>query len=138
MASRSLDDLHPKLRNLAKVFQTLCEREGVPVLIYMTYRSNEEQDELYAQGRTKPGKIVTYVKGGGSDHNFILNGKPASLAFDAVPVRKTEHGEVAIWNDPRLWARIGEIGQEVGLKWGGNWKKFVDKPHFYIELKGDE
>ncbi|MDD3002121.1 MAG: M15 family metallopeptidase [Candidatus Riflebacteria bacterium] len=135
MASRSLDDLHPKLRNLAKTFKKICLREGVPVLIYMTYRSNEDQDELYAQGRTKPGNIVTNVKGGKSDHNFTLNGKPASLAFDAVPIRKTDNGDALIWNDPNLWAKMGDIAQEIGLKWGGNWKKFVDKPHFYIELK---
>lgn len=135
MSSRSLDDLHPNLQNLAKVFKNICSHEGVPVLIYMTYRSNEEQDELYAQGRTKPGKIVTYAKGGKSDHNFTLNGKPASLAFDAVPVRKTEHGDVLIWNDPDLWKKLGEVARELNLKWGGNWKKFIDKPHFYIELK---
>jgi hypothetical protein len=38
-------------------------------------RSFAEQDALYAQGRTKPGKIVTKARGGFSNHNF-------GVAFD--------------------------------------------------------
>jgi peptidoglycan L-alanyl-D-glutamate endopeptidase CwlK len=106
---------------------------SVDALIYMTYRSPEEQNELYAKGRTKPGKIVTNAKGGQSDHNFTLDGKPASKAFDAVPLRKIEGKNRAVWNDPKLWALMGEVAERIGLKWGGNWKNFVDKPHFYID-----
>ncbi len=132
MASRSLEDLHPILKTLAEKFKKACFSRGVNVLIYMTYRSNEEQDQLYAQGRTKPGKIVTNAKGGQSAHNHTINGIPASLAFDAVPLINKQ----CQWNDNWLWKQMGEAAKEVGLKWGGNWKKFVDKPHFYIE-EGD-
>lgn len=138
MASRNLNDLHPDLKQLARCFVKCCKAEGIDVLIYCTYRSYEEQDKLYAQGRTRAGRIVTYVKGGGSAHNHVdENGKPAALAFDAVP-QQTQHGhghKSLIWNDPMLWKRMGEIAGEIGLKWGGNWKKFKDKPHFYIELQ---
>lgn len=128
MASRKIEDLHPDLQTKAREFVIECEREDIPVLIYMTYRSNEEQDELYARGRTVPGKKVTNAKGGQSDHNFMIDDKPAAKAFDAVPLRLGK----AIWNDPVLWSKMGEIAGKIGLKWGGNWKKFVDKPHFYI------
>lgn len=128
MASRKIEDLHPDLQTPAKEFVIECEREGIPVLIYTTYRSNEEQNELYARGRTVPGKKVTNAKGGQSDHNYTIDGKPAAKAFDAVPLRLGK----AIWNDPVLWSKMGEIAEKIGLKWGGTWKKFVDKPHFYI------
>jgi len=128
MASRKIEDLHPNLQPLARRFSEECEREGVPVMIYRTYCSNAEQDELYAKGRTKPGPKVTNAKGGKSDHNFTIDGKPAAKAFDAVPMR----GEVAIWNDPQLWAKMGEVARRIGLKWGGDWKSFKDQPHFYI------
>ena len=128
MASRNTEDLHPDLQPLAKKFEAECAKEGVTALIYMTYRPDKEQDELYALGRTKPGKKVTNAKGGKSDHNFTINGKPASKAFDAVPLI---HGK-AVWNDATLWAKMGKVAARVGLQWGGNWKGFVDKPHFYI------
>jgi peptidoglycan L-alanyl-D-glutamate endopeptidase CwlK len=133
MASRSIDDLHPDLQPKAKEFKKECAKEGIDALIYMTYRSNEEQDELYARGRTKPGKKVTNAKGGNSSHNFTIDGKPAAKAFDAVPLRKVDGKNRAIWNDPNLWDLMGEVAERIGLKWGGNWKRFVDKPHFYID-----
>jgi peptidoglycan L-alanyl-D-glutamate endopeptidase CwlK len=129
MASRKIEDLHPDLQNPAREFVIECEREGIPVLIYMTYRSNEEQNELYARGRTAPGRKVTNAKGGQSDHNFTINGKPASKAFDAVP---TIDGKPVWVASSPLWDKMGAIAKKVGLRWGGDWKGFVDKPHCYI------
>lgn len=135
MKSRKLEHLHPKLQLLAKEFVKQCAKDGIDALIYMTYRSSLVQDELYAKGRTAPGKIVTNAKGGQSDHNHTENGEPASLAFDACPQRKSIYGRwECVWNDPFLWKKMGEIAEEVGLLWGGNWKRFLDRPHFYIKL----
>ncbi|MNC30597.1 Peptidoglycan L-alanyl-D-glutamate endopeptidase CwlK precursor [compost metagenome] len=44
--------------------------QGVPIIITQGYRSKAEQDGLYAQGRTKPGSIVTNARGGYSYHNY--------------------------------------------------------------------
>ena len=128
MASRRIEDLHPDMQPKAVAFERACNQAGLPILIYMTYRSNAEQDALYAKGRTLPGSKVTNAKGGMSDHNFTLNGKPASKAFDAVP---TQNGK-PVWNNAALWDKMGALAKSVGLKWGGDWKKFVDKPHCYI------
>lgn len=131
MASRKLEDLHPRLRPKAEAFKDLCAKNGVSVLIYMTYRSLEEQEELYAQGRTKPGKIVTNARGDKSDHcHRLASGKPASLAFDACPVI----GKKCVWDNDELWKTMGKAAKEAGLLWGGNWKSLVDKCHFYIKL----
>jgi peptidoglycan L-alanyl-D-glutamate endopeptidase CwlK len=35
-----------------------------------------------------------------------------------------------VWNDDKLWQQIGNIGESVGLAWGGRFKTFPDKPHF--------
>lgn len=129
MASRKIEDLHPKLQPLALAFKRACRDRGVDVLIYMTYRSCQEQNDLYQQGRTQKGRIVTNARGGKSSHNFTIDGKPASLAFDAVPIIQKS----CVWDDDFLWDRMGEAADEVGLKWGGRWKSFKDKPHFYIE-----
>lgn len=89
-----------------------------------TYRSPEEQTELYAQGRTKPGKIVTQLKSGGKH-----NSNPAK-AFDIA--FKDSTGKL-VW-DSVNFSNFAKIVKELtpNIKWGGNWKSFKDLPHFEI------
>ncbi len=47
----------------------------ITINIISGLRSYEEQDALYAQGRTAPGNKVTNARGGYSNHNF-------GIAFD--------------------------------------------------------
>jgi len=130
MASRELKDLHPVIQTKAKQHLLDCAKEGIDLLIYCTYRSGAEQDHLYAQGRTAPGKIVTNAKAGQSLHNYALQGKPASLAYDCVPLKA---GKPA-WNDKELYERVGVIGERLGLEWAGRWKRFKESPHFQVRL----
>ena len=116
--SRSLDDLTPETKAKAKALAAGCLLEGIDIIFTSTHRDDESQNALYAQGRTKPGKIVTNAAGGTSYHNY-------RVAFDVVPVVNGK----AIWDDGKLWARIGAVGKLAGLEWGGEWK-FKDKPHF--------
>lgn len=130
--SRSLDDLHPRLKPLAEKFIKLCQENNIKVCIYMTYRSNLRQDQFYAMGRYgNTGPIRTYAKGGQSDHNYTIDGKPASLAFDAGPVGSD--GNIK-WNDEATFKRMAQIAKSIGLKWGGDFKKFQDTVHFYLKL----
>lgn len=118
--SRLLSDLLPHVAAKAARMIEMANDE-LPIdklIITSTYRDYESQNALYAQGRTKPGDIVTNARGGYSWHNF-------QVAFDVVPVING----VAIWNNNILWRDIGEIGKECDLEWGGDWQ-FVDKPHF--------
>lgn len=115
MASRSLDDLTPSVKDKAERWRGMCALEGIDALIYCTLRSNEEQDALYAIGRTKPGSIVTNAKAGQSSHN--PDEKNKARAFDAVPML---HGKPQ-WNDSKTYLRMGEIAESVGLKWAGRW-----------------
>lgn len=139
MASRLLSDLHPDLEVLAGRFLARCAERQVDVLIVCTYRSDTEQDALYAQGRTTPGPRVTNAKAGQSAHNATLDGVPASKAFDAVPLL---HGK-PIWEDPRDrdtdwtndygWRVMGEVAAEVGLDWYGKaGSRFREAPHFQL------
>lgn len=135
MASRSLADLHPAMKKKANEFLLKCQEKGIEVMIYCTYRSSKEQNELYAQGRTAPGKIVTMAKGGQSKHNNTLNGEPAALAFDCVPLRNGK----PVWNnrteeDLKLWQKLGTIGKSIGLEWAGDWFKFREMPHFQLTI----
>ncbi len=125
MASRLIQDLIPALQPIAREFMIRCAAEDIPTVLTCTLRSNEEQAALYAQGRTAPGKIVTHAQPGQSKHN-------TGEAFD-VGLKKQD-GSMD-WNDSNPnWLRMGEIGEELGLQWGGRWLgKKRDMPHF--ELK---
>lgn len=126
MASRSLDDLTPYMRERAVKFEKQCEAIGIPVLIYCTLRSNEEQDELYASGRTKPGPIKTNARAGQSGHNpDKVTGK--SKAFDYVPTP----GGKPDWGNKDAYLKTALIGEALGMKWAGRWTgKFKETAHF--------
>lgn len=148
MSSRQIVHLHYLLQPIAQQFKVDCEREfgrtNIDIIITSTYRSPEEQDALYAQGRTKPGPIVTKAKGGQSKHNFRqADGTPASLAFDIVPLRNG----IPVWgskgngidldptdddtDDLELWQKVGAIGVNLGLVWYGSpGAEFKEFPHF--------
>lgn len=108
-------------------FAAACAAEHIDILVTCTWRSPAEQERLYAQGRTAPGKVVTNARAGQSSHNFTVNGKPASLAFDIVPL----DGGKPIWaaSNP-IWQRLGKLGQDAGLEWAGTWRRFREFPHF--------
>jgi len=117
--SRSLDDLAPPAKQRAEAFIAAAKAKGIDLLVTSTYRDNESQDALYAQGRTAPGNIVTRAKAGQSWHNY-------RCALDVVPLVNGK----AIWDDQAVWKQVGEIGKSCGLEWAGDWKTFKEFPHF--------
>jgi len=128
--------LHPRLREEAtEIYEEICEALKGKAMCRFSYtlRTFAEQDALFAQGRTKPGKIVTKAKGGQSYHNY-------GLAIDIVLlVDKDGNGtfEAASWDTKtdfdgdKLsdWMEIVAIFKRYGWTWGGDWR-FVDAPHF--------
>lgn len=148
MSSREIRHLHPHLQVLYNRFHDRCRRDpwflrnGITILLTCTYRSNEEQAKLYAQGRSHPGRIVTNAKPGQSLHNATTpQGEPAARAFDVVPLR---HGK-PVWgtagdgidddptddheDDLEVWERVGAHMEAVGLEWAGRWTRFREFPH---------
>jgi peptidoglycan L-alanyl-D-glutamate endopeptidase CwlK len=125
--SRDANLCHPDLKPKLLRWLELATSAHLSPLVTCTYRSQSEQDALYAQGRTAPGKKVTWTRR--SNHSFTIGGKPASLAFDFVPLISGK----PTWNakDPS-WLKLGEIAESLGLVWGGRWTKAKDLPH--IEL----
>lgn len=115
--SKNISDLQPTLQRGAKELIRRMEALGYPVGVSSTYRDNEYQNYLYAQGRTRPGQIVTNAKGGESIHNY-------GLAFD---IFKNVKGQE--YSDPKFFETAGKIWQEMGGEWGGSWKSFPDRPH---------
>lgn len=114
---QKLATLKPKVAQMAQSLIDECKTQlGANLLIIQAYRSKEEQDALYAQGRTTQGKIVTNAKGGSSFHNF-------GVAFDCVPI--DEQGNAEWYYD---FSKIAKIAEKIGLEWGD--RGYVDMDHF--------
>lgn len=116
--SRDLNDLHPKVKERVEQWLKSCKKEGIDVLVTSTYRDAASQNALYAQGRTKPGKVVTNAKAGDSFHNW-------RCAVDFVPI---VNGKAA-WSDTALFTKCGELAEKHGLEWAGRWKRFRELAH---------
>lgn len=125
VSERNIERLHPKVRDKAREFINRVEKElGIKLRATSTLRTYAEQDELYAQGRTKKGGIVTNAKGGQSNHNF-------GTALDVVPI---VNGQADWKTSADTWSKIAKVGKAVGFDWGGDWKSIVDKPHFEMNF----
>lgn len=110
--------LHPDLRTKCQELIKKCKTRGIDIIISQTLRTKAEQDAIYAQGRTKPGKIVSNVRYPNSMHCW-------GVAFDVAVIREGK----AIW-DTSAYKPVGTLGEALGLTWGGRWKNFPDNPHF--------
>ena len=120
---RDISQLHPDLQVKVAQLQRLCEAKGLKIGIGECVRTVAEQDALYAQGRTKPGKVVTNAKGStySSMHQW-------GVAFDFY----RNDGKGAYEDSDGFFSKVGQIGQSLGLEWGGSWKSIIDKPHFQL------
>ena len=119
--SRDLSLLHPKLQKLVPLIIGACAGQGLPVLITDGWRSKAEQDAIYAQGRTKPGTIVTQVQYPNSMHNW-------GVAVDFCRnVKGREYDD-----SDNFFGRVGSVAKSFGMQWGGDWKNFTDKPHLQL------
>ncbi len=124
---RDIKMCHPVLQCKAAELIRKCAEKGLSIAIGECYRTVEEQDALYAQGRTEPGEIVTNVRGSsyGSHHQW-------GTAFDIY----RNDGKGAYDNSDSFFDKAGAVGKEIGLEWGGDWRTPVDKPHFQLPYWG--
>ena len=92
-------------------------------------RTTERQKGLYALGRTKAGNIVTQTDG--------IKKKSVHQSGNAFDIYAFVNGK-ATWEakyyDP-IARHIQKVALEqfnVKLVWGGDFKSFVDRPHFQL------
>lgn len=117
--------LHPWLDYKLTVLLKKCAKKKIYLIITEGFRTKKYQDQLYAKGRTKPGKVVTNAKGStySSQHMW-------GIAFDiAIQYKKDLY-------DINTIKKVAKIAKGIGLGWGGDWKSIVDTPHFYLPKWG--
>lgn len=116
--------LATKIRQMADALAA----QGIYVRVVQGLRTVAEQDALYAQGRTTPGKIVTNAPGLESYHCY-------GLAVDCVPsLNGPDEPYNPDWQQSHPnWRTMWNIGQSLGLTVGAFWTSFPDAPHFQIQ-----
>ena len=135
VSSQRLSNCH---KDIQRLMHKAIEVSVIDFGIACGYRSVEEQQKLYQQGRSKPGGIVTYVDGVNrkSKHN--------SLPSTAVDIYAYVGGK-AVWDKEHLYYLGGVImtcakNMNIPLRWGANFNQdadlknenFYDLPHFEL------
>jgi len=111
--------------DLQRLMNEAEKTSPIPFQIAQGLRTIAEQRELYAQGRTKPGKIVTWkmqskhLTGDAVDVAIIIGGK--------YIVNPVQYDLLA----KHILATAARLG--IAVTWGGEWKR-KDRPHY--ERKG--
>lgn len=119
-SEKMIATLHPAIQNKARKFVQEAALQGITIKIISGLRSYEEQDALYAKGRTTQGNIVTKARAGYSNHNF-------GLAFD---IGVFENGKY-VPESPK-YKQVAHVGKWLGFEWGGDWKTIKDEPHYQM------
>lgn len=99
-ANRALTDINAVLRNrVDRVISRMKEEYGHEVTVVETVRSQERQDWLYEQGRTRSGSVVTWTR------------DSAHTRGDAVDVMID-----GSYSDAVGFSRLQQIAREEGLR----------------------
>ena len=123
--SRDINLLRPDVAANCRKWLERCKAAGLNVLITNTVRDKEYQEYLYAQGRTRPGSIVT------NGRTPTFHADTAGLAFDFCKNVKGQE-----YDDVHFFLKAAAIAKEMGFSWGGDWKSFPDKPHIQWDNQG--
>jgi len=116
---RDLAELLPVAQTACRLHFQQCYKAGIKnIFVTETYRSQARQNYLYAQGRTRPGKIVTWT---------LSSNHTSRLAWDiAVAPPKPLY-------DVDTLTKVVAIARKLGITWGGDWTRNIDRPHFEVK-----
>jgi peptidoglycan LD-endopeptidase CwlK len=120
-SATNIATLHAKVQDYARALIQAAAQQAISIKVISGTRTYEQQNALYAQGRTKPGVVVTNARAGYSNHNF-------GIAFD-IGVFDARGSYL---EESPLYKVVGSLGVGLGLEWGGNWKRIEDQPHFHL------
>lgn len=109
-----LSALHPYFRDKIEELIKICHSKGIEIAVVESYRTVAKQNEYKHMG-----KAFTRSTGGRSKHQY-------GLAVDVVPMVDS----IAQWHNAALWKKVGAVGEKLGLRWGGRWRRPYDPGHF--------
>lgn len=105
----AMEHLHPIFRDPARALIEMLAAEQLPFRLFEGFRTPHSQRDLYAQGRTRPGKIVTKAAPWSSHHQYGFAGDfvlhvDGQWSWD-------DSGDRKQW-----WTRLHELARRVDLE----------------------
>lgn len=136
LGDRSLSRLQGVHPNMVKVVKRAAALSSQDFTVLEGVRTPARQKELYAQGRTKPGNIVTWTL---KSNHFVNPATGFGHAVDLCPWPID-------WNDTRKFDAISKVmfqaAKDLGIaiRWGADWDRDgkprergeSDSPHFEL------
>ena len=119
-----LEQIDERLEDVVELASEICK---VPFCVVEGLRTLERQKELYAKGRTKPGKIVTWTLN--SEH---LSGRAVDLA-PLTPTRKIDWENIEAFKEIMRAMKQAAKELNVAISCGGDWEKNRDYPHHELQ-----
>lgn len=120
---RDINELTAVAQTACRLFLNECKKAGLDIFITETYRSQERQNELYEQGRTKlwdsNGKRLNMV-------TWTKNSRHTSRRAWDIACKGKDLYNMSVLR------KCGEIATKLGITWGGTWDKSPDYPHFEV------
>ena len=112
-----------------RLFGFVAEAYGITFKTTCFLRTSEQQQALYAKGRTAPGSIITYADGINS-HSMHEYGRAADIVI-------IDSAGAPVWPHTKEYDLLGELWERMGGKWGFSWFKegktsFEDIYHFEL------
>ena len=132
--SQRLQGVHPVLiAAIEDIFGHMAQA-GAPMFVVSGVRTVAQQQVLYAQGRTTPGRIVTYCDGvsSRSDHETEADGYGHAVDAAFIPTKEQPDP----WADHWPWSVFGQEIVNAGMEWGGTFKQPADLDHVQYVPKG--
>lgn len=120
-SQKALTGIHPDLVRVVIRAHALCEADGLDFIVTDGLRSTQRQRELVRAGKSKTMKS-RHLTGHAVD--LCASHGPKDVSWDEDDLRA-------------LAAKMKQAAAELGvpIEWGGDWKSFVDMPHFQLPWK---
>lgn len=125
LSQRSEDNLIGVNHSLVRVVRNALQMSEVDFTVVEGIRTSERQKELVAKGASK------------TMNSYHIPNANGGRAVDLYPYYD---GKVQVNASPATYRKIAAamkkaaVDLDVKLTWGGDWKTFVDMPHYQIEI----
>lgn len=133
-SQRNLEGVHP---DLIRVLELGLKKSGIDFFVNEGIRTEQRQQQLYAQGRTKPGPKVTWTLVSNHFKNK-KTGKGHAVDVYAFPYNNNQTPATSKAIAKAILQAADEL--DIPVRWGGDWdmdgnyfeRGESDSPHFEL------
>lgn len=105
-----------KFAEMIATLITHAKNSGIQVMPFSFYRTPEEQNRLYREGKSNA-----------DGYNFVSKHQ-LWRAMDLVIIENEE----CVWGAIPEYELLGQAWEHIGGRWGGRWSRLKDVYHFEL------